>query len=89
MSRLDPTLITKPRRVQRGAKKAHEGCHSYKCIITPNGRKQYICTLPRCTHSLNLESWIIGKENSCESCGRNFIIDESKELKCEDCRITK
>lgn len=87
--KLDPSLITLPKKKARGAKNIHFGPHGYKKLTTPNGREQYICTLPRCTHSLNIASWIVGKENQCESCGRAFIIGESKELKCEICNESR
>ncbi len=83
--KLNPSLI-QPRRKVRGSSKSHEGPHSYRRILTPNGKEQYLCTLPSCTHSHNIPSWIIGKENRCESCGVSFIINEDKNLKCEDCR---
>jgi hypothetical protein len=83
--KLDPALITSVRSKKRGTKSSHNGAHAYKRLVTPNGKEQYLCTLPGCTHSLNMSYWIIGKENRCDSCGMSFIIGENRILTCEDC----
>lgn len=64
---------------------SHTGPHCYEKVLTPNAKIQYICTLPKCVHSLNIPSWIQGKENLCKVCYQSFIVNEDHNLICENC----
>lgn len=84
MTRFDVnSIITKKK---HGTNQAHLGAHQYELLITPRGLNQYICTLPKCTHSLNIDRWIVGKENLCSSCLNSHIVEEDKVLLCQDCK---
>ena len=86
MTKLDINQIISVTRKKRKITLSHPNSpHCYTKIVTPNGHEQFICTLPKCSHSLNIAQWIIGKENLCQGCYKPHIIQEDKELKCEDC----
>ena len=82
---IDEIISYKPARVRKHKTIHPDSPHCYEEVKTPNGKTQYVCSLPKCTHMLNIPQWIVGKESLCSSCYKSFIIGEDRVLKCEDC----
>ena len=70
---------------ERRSKHSHTSSHAYVLRVSPSGKDTFYCSLPTCTHCLNIPHQIVGRKSLCQSCMKEFIVGEDKILSCNSC----